>query len=95
MAAPSTALYSIERQALKVLETEFEKYSETQVLSPSYVSLLKATYDMVMKGAAHRAGIDTSKKSPREILVELQQLVSEFEELVRLENEQTAEGTLQ
>lgn len=95
MAAPSTALYGIERQALEVLRTEFEKYQQSQVLTPSYVSLMKATYEMVMKGAAHRAGIDTSKKSPREILVELQQLVSEFQQIVDQENELEASRSLQ
>lgn len=87
MSTPNAALYGVERQALEVLRKEFEKYSETQTLTPSFVSLLKATHEMVMKGAKQRAGILTDGKSPREVLVELEQLCVEFRELVQQENE--------
>lgn len=83
----NTALYGVERQAMAVLRTEFDKYQASQVLTPSFVQLLRATHDMLMKGAAKRAGLDTANKSPREILVELTQLVAEFQELVDRENE--------
>ncbi len=93
--ALNTGLYGIERQALAVLRTEFEKYLTSQVLTPSFVQLMKATHDMLLKGAAKRAGLDTANKSPREILVELHQLVAEFQELVDQENELANEGTIQ
>ncbi len=91
----NTGLYGIERQALMVLRTEFEKYQTSQTLTPSFVQLMKATHEMLIKGAAKRGGIDTSNKSPREILVELQQLCAEFQELVDQQNEMVAEGTIQ
>lgn len=87
----NTALYAIERSALDVLRTEHDRYMETQTLTPAFVSLLKATHDMVMKGAKQRAGILTDGKSPRDVLVELQQLVIEFQMLVDQENESAAE----
>lgn len=93
--ALNTGLYGVERQALSVLRVEFEKYAQTQILTPSFVSLMKATHEMLIKGASKRAGIDTANKNPREILVELQQLVSEFQELVDQENELASEGTIQ
>lgn len=85
--ARSTSLYGVERQALAVLRTEMTKYEATQTLTPSFVQLMKATHDMLMKGAAQRGGVDIGNKSPREILVELQQLVAAFQELVDQENE--------
>lgn len=91
----STALYGIERQALEVCRIEYEKYVASQTLTPSYVQLMKATYDMLMKGAAHRAGVDIANKSPREVLVELQQLVVEFQQYVDQENEMAQENTIQ
>lgn len=84
----NTALYAIERSALEVLRTEHDKYTESQVLTPAFVSLLRATHDMVMKGAKQRAGIMTEGKSPREVLVELEQLCVEFRMLVDQENEE-------
>lgn len=93
--ALNTGLYGIERQALMVLRVEHEKYMTTQALTPSFVALLKATHDMLLKGAAKRAGLDTANKNPREILVELHQLVAEFQELVDQENEMQREGTIQ
>ncbi len=90
-----TSLYGVERQALTVLKTEHQKYQESQVLTPSYVQLMRATHDMLMKGAQRRSGLDIANKSPREILVELTQLVSEFQELVDQQNEAEAAGQLQ
>lgn len=91
----NSALYGVERQALEVLSKEFAKYQEGQVLTPSFVQLLKATHEMVLKGAKERVGLDTAGKSPREVLVELEQLVVEFRQLVDMENESEAEGTIQ
>lgn len=87
MSTVNSALYGVERQALEVLRKEYERYMESQALTPSFVSLLKATHEMVMKGAKQRAGIVTDGKSPREILVELEQLVVEFRQIVEQENE--------
>lgn len=83
----NTGLYSVERQALAVLRTEMQRYEETQTLTPQFVQLMRNTHEMLMKGATKRAGLDTANKSPREILVELQQLVAEFQQLVDQENE--------
>ncbi len=88
---PNSALYGVERQALEVRRREFEKYLQDQTLTPSFVQLLKATHDMVMKGAKERVGLDTAGKSPREVLVELEQLVVEFRQLVDQENEMNEE----
>lgn len=86
VSTPTVALHGIERQALEVLRVEFEKYQETQVLTPSFVQLMKATHEMVMKRVKGSTGIDTSR-SPREILVELEQLTSEVRTIVDQENE--------
>ncbi len=91
----NAALYGVERQALAVLEKEFEKYKSEQVLTPSFVQLMKATHEMVLKGAKERVGLDTAGKSPREVLVELEQLVVEFRQLVDQENEMDQEGMIQ
>ena len=91
----NTALYGVERHAMSVLRTEFDKYQASQVLTPSFVQLMKATHEMLMKGAAKRSGLDTANKSPREILVELEQLAAEFRELVQQEEEVDAERTMQ
>lgn len=91
----NSALYGVERQALDVLRKEVERYYENQTLTPSFVALLKATHEMVLKGAKQRGGIATDGKSPREILVELEQLVVEFREIVQQENELSVEGSLQ
>jgi hypothetical protein len=91
----NAGLYGIERNALEVVRIEVEKYLRDQNLTPSFVALLRNTHEMLMKGAKSRAGIDTSGKSPREILVELQQLVVEFQMLVDQENEMQEQGTIQ
>jgi hypothetical protein len=91
----NSALYGVERQALEVLRKEFEKYQQEQVLTPSFVQLMKATHEMVLKGAKERVGLDTAGKSPREVLVELEQLVVEFRQLVDQENEMDQEGMMQ
>jgi hypothetical protein len=82
---PAAALHGIERQALEILRIEFEKYQDSQILTPSLVQLIKATHDMVMKRVAS-TGIDPSR-SPREVLVELEQLTSEVRMMVEQENE--------
>ncbi len=91
----NSALYGVERQALEVLRKEFEKYQQEQVLTPSFVQLMKATHEMVLKGAKERVGLDTAGKSPREVRVELEQLVVEFRQLVDQENEMDQEGMMQ
>lgn len=91
----NAGLYGVERQALEVLRVEYDKYQASQVLTPPFVALIRNTHEMLLKGAKSRAGIDTSGKSPREILVELQQLVVEFQMLVDQENEMANEGTIQ
>lgn len=97
MASVNAAIYGVERQALDVLAKEYAKYQETQTLTPSFVALMKNTHEMVLKGAKQRAGIETDGRSPREILVELEQLVVEFRQIVDQENEmnQENEGRLQ
>ena len=95
MSSVNSALYGVERQALEVLRKEYEKYQLEQVLTPSFVALLKATHEMVLKGAKQRVGLDTGNKSPREVLVELEQLVVEFRQIVEHENEMSSEGALQ
>ena len=91
----NSALYGVERQALEVCAKEFAKYQESQTLTPSFVQLMKATHEMVLKGAKERVGLDTAGKSPREVLVELEQLVVEFRQLVDQENELNVEETIQ
>jgi hypothetical protein len=91
----NSGLYGVERQALEVMRVEYEKYMATQGLTPAFVALMRNTHEMLMKGAKQRAGLDTANKSPREILVELQQLVVEFQMLVDQENEMVNEGTIQ
>jgi hypothetical protein len=91
----NSALYGVERQALEVLSKEFARYQESQTLTPSFVQLLKATHEMVLKGARERVGLDTAGKSPREVLVELEQLVVEFRQIVEQENEMEQEGMIQ
>jgi hypothetical protein len=91
----NSALYGVERQALAVLDKEIQRYHESQTLTPSLVQLMKNTHEMVLKGAKQRGGIATDGKSPREILVELEQLVVEFREIVQQENELSVEGSLQ
>lgn len=91
----NASLYAMERMALDVARREMEKYQETQVLSPSFVKLLRDTHEMLMKGAKQRVGLDLGSKSPREVLVELQQLVVEFQQLVEQENELQADRQLQ
>ncbi len=86
----NSALYGVERQALEVLRKEFERYNETQVLTPAFVALMRNTHEMVLKGCKQRVGLDIANKSPREVLVELQQLVVEFQLIVENENEMEA-----
>jgi hypothetical protein len=95
MSAVNSALYGVERQALEVLGKEFQKYQQDQVLTPAFVQLLRATHEMVLKGAKQRVGLDTGNKSPREVLVELEQLVVEFRQIVDQENEMQAQENLQ
>jgi len=91
----NSALYGVERQALDVLRKEYERYLESQNLTPSFVSLLKATHEMLLKGAKQRVGLDVGNRSPREVLVELEQLVTEFRQIVDQENEMNAQENLQ
>jgi hypothetical protein len=83
----STALMSIELQAMKVLEREMDRYLESQVPVPSsLVQLLKATHDMIMKRCKSTLGLTDDGKTPREMLVEVRQLASELEQAVEREN---------
>lgn len=95
MSQVNAGLYGVERQALEVLRVEMEKYRQEQQLTPSLVQLLRATHEMLMRGAKSRAGVDTANKSPREILVELDQLREEFRQLVEQENEMDLQETMQ
>jgi len=91
----NSALYGVERQALDVLRKEYARYCDSQTLTPSFVALLKATHEMLLKGAKQRVGLDVGNRSPREVLVELEQLVTEFRQIVDQENEMNAQENLQ
>lgn len=83
------ALYGIETTALKLLEEEVQRHRESGLpISGSLVSLLKTTHEMIFKRlkASMGAGAD-DPRSPREMLVELEQFKSELQTLVRQENE--------
>ena len=82
------ALYGIEMTALKLLEEEVQRHRDAGVaISQPLVSLLKATHEMIFKRLKASLGTAEEPRSPREMLVELEQFKSELQQLVRTENE--------
>lgn len=83
------ALYGIETTALKLLEDEVARHREHNLpVSNALVSLLKATHEMIFKRLKASLGNNAEEpRSPREMLVELEQFKSELQQLVRQENE--------
>ncbi len=82
------ALYGIEMTALKLLEEEVQRHRESGLaISQPLVSLLKATHEMIFKRLKASLGTAEEPRSPREMLVELEQFKSELTQLVRTENE--------
>ena len=82
------ALYGIETQALKLLDEELERHRASGMpVTNALVSLLRTTHDMIFKRMRASGVSDGDAKSPREMLVELEQFKSELVQLVRHEND--------